>query len=32
MLLDSWIQGRYDAKTDEYREGESPTQVPFEVA
>jgi predicted metal-dependent enzyme (double-stranded beta helix superfamily) len=26
------LQGRYDATTDEYRESEGPTQVPFELA
>jgi len=31
-LVGRTLQGRYDAKTDEYREGEGPTQVPFEVA
>ena len=30
-LVGRTLQGRYDAKTDEYREGEGPTQVPFEV-
>jgi predicted metal-dependent enzyme (double-stranded beta helix superfamily) len=30
-LVGRTLQGRYDTKTDEYRESEGPTQVPFEV-
>jgi predicted metal-dependent enzyme (double-stranded beta helix superfamily) len=31
-LVGKVLQGRYDAKTDRYFQGEGPTQVPFEVA
>jgi predicted metal-dependent enzyme (double-stranded beta helix superfamily) len=31
-LVGRTLQGRYDAKTDEFNQGEGPTQVPFEVA
>jgi predicted metal-dependent enzyme (double-stranded beta helix superfamily) len=31
-LVGRVLQGRYDAKTDRYFQGEGPTQVPFEVA
>jgi predicted metal-dependent enzyme (double-stranded beta helix superfamily) len=31
-LVGRVLQGRYDAKTDKYHQGEGPTQVPFEVA
>jgi predicted metal-dependent enzyme (double-stranded beta helix superfamily) len=31
-LVGRTLQGRYDAKTEEHRESEGPTQVPFEVA
>jgi predicted metal-dependent enzyme (double-stranded beta helix superfamily) len=30
-LVGRTLQGRYDAKTDKYDQGEGPTQVPFEV-
>jgi predicted metal-dependent enzyme (double-stranded beta helix superfamily) len=30
-LVGKVLQGRYDAKTDRYFQGEGPTQVPFEV-
>jgi predicted metal-dependent enzyme (double-stranded beta helix superfamily) len=30
-LVGRTLQGRYDAKTDEYNQGQGPTQVPFEV-
>ncbi len=31
-LVGRTLQGRYDAKTDRFDQGEGPTQVPFEVA
>jgi predicted metal-dependent enzyme (double-stranded beta helix superfamily) len=31
-LVGRTLQGRYDAKTDGFNQGEGPTQVPFEVA
>ena len=31
-LVGKTLQGRYDAKTDEFEQGQGPTQVPFEVA
>ncbi len=31
-LVGRTLQGRYDAKTDSFNQGEGPTQVPFEVA
>jgi predicted metal-dependent enzyme (double-stranded beta helix superfamily) len=31
-LVGRTLQGRYDAKTDEYLQSQGPTQVPFEVA
>ena len=31
-LVGKTLQGRYDAKTNEYNQSEGPTQVPFEVA
>lgn len=31
-LVGKVLQGRYDAKTDRYFQGEGPTQVPFEVS
>jgi len=30
-LVGRTLQGRYDAKTDQYNQGQGPTQVPFEV-
>jgi hypothetical protein len=30
-LVGRVLQGRYNAKTDKYHQGEGPTQVPFEV-
>ena len=30
-LVGKTLQGRYDAKTDEYHQSQGPTQVPFEV-
>jgi predicted metal-dependent enzyme (double-stranded beta helix superfamily) len=31
-LVGKTLQGRYDAKTDQFQQGQGPTQVPFEVA
>src|SRR5215470_5416885 len=31
-LVGKTLQGRYDAKTDEFQQSQGPTQVPFEVA
>jgi predicted metal-dependent enzyme (double-stranded beta helix superfamily) len=31
-LVGRTLQGRYDAKTDEYSQSQGPTQVPFELA
>ena len=31
-LVGKTLPGRYDAKTDEYLQGQGPTQVPFDVA
>ena len=31
-LVGKTLQGRYDAKTDKFEQGQGPTQVPFELA
>jgi predicted metal-dependent enzyme (double-stranded beta helix superfamily) len=30
-LVGKTLQGRYDAKTDDFQQGQGPTQVPFEI-